>query len=188
MAFLDAKAGYHQIPLHLPNQEKTAFITPRGVFCYKVMSFGCKNAGAIYQRLMNRMFKRQLVNTMEVYIDDMLVKSRRSEDHLTDLGDTFSTLREYRLKMNAAKYVFEVGFEKFLGYLVSRRGVKANSEQIQAILDVWSPRTVREVQKLTRMLATLNCFISHSSEKCKPFFGAIGRQGRIRGAENVKMP
>ena len=102
---------------------------------------------------------------MEVYIDDMLVKSRGSDNHLTDLEDTFSTLQEYELKLNAAKCVFRVGSGKFLGYLVSRRGVEANLEQIQAILDVRSPQTVWEVQKLIGMLATLNCFISRSSDK-----------------------
>ena len=136
MFFLDARAGYHQISLHLSDQEKTVFITPRGVYCYTIMPFGPKNAGATYQRLMNQMFKRQIGDTMKVYIVDMIVKSRREDDHLKDLEDTFSTLREYMLKLNASKCVFGVGSGKFLGYLVSQQGVEANPEQIQAIMDV----------------------------------------------------
>ena len=85
MSFLDAYRGYHQIPLYAADQEKTAFITPRGTYCYKVMPFGLKNAGATYQRLVTKMFQAQLGKTVEVYIDDMVVKSKRSQDHLTDL-------------------------------------------------------------------------------------------------------
>jgi hypothetical protein len=83
MSFLDAFQGYHQIPMTLFDQEKTAFITPRGAYCYKVMSFGLKNAGATYQRMVTTMFGHLIGKTVEVYIDDMLVKSVKKEDHLS---------------------------------------------------------------------------------------------------------
>ena len=75
------------------DQEKTTFVTSQGLYCYRVMSFGLKNAGAIYQRLVNQMFKKQIARNVEVYVDDMLVKSREEEDHLDDLRETFNTLR-----------------------------------------------------------------------------------------------
>jgi hypothetical protein len=85
MSFLDAFKGYHQIVMNPTDQEKTAFITPKGIFCYKVMPFGLKNAGATYQRMITKMFAKQLGKTVEVYIDDMVVKSILAEDHLSDL-------------------------------------------------------------------------------------------------------
>ena len=95
MSFLDACRGYHQIPLFVPDQEKTAFITPRGTYCYKVMPFGLKNTGATYQRLVTKMFQAQLGRTVEVYIDDMVVKSRQSQDHLANLRQVFGILRQF---------------------------------------------------------------------------------------------
>ncbi|XXG90552.1 hypothetical protein AAC387_Pa12g2288 [Persea americana] len=95
MSFLDAYRGYHQIPLFVPDQEKTAFITPRGTYCYKVMSFGLKNAGATYQQLVTKMFQAQLGKTVEVYIDDMVVKSRELQDYLANLRQVFGILRQF---------------------------------------------------------------------------------------------
>ena len=155
------------------DQEKIAFITPKGIFCYKVMPFGLKNAGATYQRMITKMFTLQLGKTVEVYIDDMVVKNILSEDHLRDLRSVLDTLRRHRLKLNASKCAFGVGSGKFLGFMVTQRGIEANPDQIFAILDLKPPRTVREVQKLTGMTAALNRFISRSVEKCRPFFDLI---------------
>ncbi|XP_018453727.2 uncharacterized protein LOC108824849 [Raphanus sativus] len=152
------------------DREKTAFITDRGTYCYKVMPFGLKNAGATYQRLVNRMFADKLGSTMEVYIDDMLVKSLRAEDHLTHLKDCFTTLNEYGMKLNPAKCTFGVMSGEFLGYIVTQRGIEANPKQISAILDLPSPKNSREVQRLTGRIAALNRFISRSTDKCLPFF------------------
>ena len=102
MSFLDAFQGYHQIPLALDDQEKTAFMTPIGNYHYKVMSFGLKNAGSTYQRMMTRMFEPQLGKIIEVYIDDMVVKSKRVSEHVKDLGIVFAILREHRLRLNAS--------------------------------------------------------------------------------------
>uniref|UniRef100_A0A2N9FCU7 RNase H type-1 domain-containing protein n=1 Tax=Fagus sylvatica TaxID=28930 RepID=A0A2N9FCU7_FAGSY len=165
--------GYHQIAMNPVDEEKTAFITPRGIFCYKVMPFGLKNAGATYQRMITKMFSSQLGKTVEVYIDDMVVKSVRAEDHLENLRAVFNTLRRHRLKLNASKCAFGVGSGKFLGFMVTQRGIEANPDQISAILELRPPRTVREVQKLTGMAAALNRFISRAAEKCRPFFDLI---------------
>uniref|UniRef100_A0A2N9GIN6 Uncharacterized protein n=1 Tax=Fagus sylvatica TaxID=28930 RepID=A0A2N9GIN6_FAGSY len=173
MSFLDAFQGYHQIAMNPVDEEKTAFITPRGIFCYKVMPFGLKNAGATYQRMITKMFSSQLGKTVEVYIDDMVVKSIYAEDHLGDLRLVFNTLRRHHLKLNASKCAFGVGSGKFLGFMVTQRGIEANPDQISAILELRPPRTVREVQKLTGMAAALNRFISRASEKCRSFFDLI---------------
>ncbi|XP_057506540.1 uncharacterized protein LOC130789741 [Actinidia eriantha] len=121
-----------------------AFITPRGVFCYKVMPFGLKNAGATYQRMVTKMFKPVLGRTMDVYIDDMVVKSRKESDHLRDLFEIFAILRQYKLRLNAAKCAFGVGLGKFLGHLVTRPGIEADPEQIAAIDQLTSPRNTKE--------------------------------------------
>ena len=101
------------------DQEKTAFVTSQGLYCYRVMPFGLKNAGATYQRLVNQMFKKQIGRNVEVYIDEMLVKSRKEEDHLDDLRETFNTLRQYNMKLNPSKCAFRVSSGKFLGFIVS---------------------------------------------------------------------
>ena len=109
MSFLDAFQGYHQIPLALDDQEKTAFVTHIGNYHYKVMPFGLKNAGSTYQRMMTRMFESQLRKNIEIYIDDMVVKSKVVSEHLGDLGTIFEILRKYKLHLNASKCSFGVG-------------------------------------------------------------------------------
>ena len=89
LSFMDAYPGYNQIPMHIPDQEHISFITDHGLYCYKVMPFGLKIAGATYQRLVNMMFKEKIGKTMEVYVDDMLVKSKTTIDHVAHLSDTF---------------------------------------------------------------------------------------------------
>ena len=90
---MDAFSSYNQIRMHKDDQEKISFVTSQRLFCYKVMPFGLKNAGVMYRRLMNKMFVQQIGRNVQVYIDDMLVKSRREEDHLEDLRETFDILR-----------------------------------------------------------------------------------------------
>ena len=110
---------------------------------------------------------------MEVYVDDMLVKSKEEFAHLDDLKETFATLKQYQMKLNPSKCVFDVASGKFLGFMVSQRGIKANSEKVQAIIDMASPRTVIEVQKLTGRVAALNRFVSRATDKCLPFFKTL---------------
>jgi hypothetical protein len=97
LSFLDAFQGYHQIPISLTDQDKNAFITPRGAYCYKVMSFDLKNTRATYQRMITQMFGHMIGKTVEVYIDDMLIKSLRKEDHVADLTRVFGILWDSRL-------------------------------------------------------------------------------------------
>ena len=108
------------------DQEKTAFITSQGLYYYRVMPFGLKNVEATYQRLVNQMFNKQIRRNVEVYVDDMLVKSKEEEHHLNDLKKTFNTLRQYNVKLNSSKCAFGVSFGKFLGFMVSQKGIEVN--------------------------------------------------------------
>ena len=134
------------------------------------MSFGLKNAEYTYQKMMTKMFEPQLGKNIEVYIDDMVVKSKEVPDHVNDLRNIFGTLREHKLRLNTSKCSFGVGSGKFLGYMVTHRGIEVNSDQVKAINNLQSPRNPKEVQKLTRMTVALNQFISRSADKCRPFF------------------
>ena len=133
MSFLDAFQGYHQIPLALEDQEKTAFVTPTGNYHYKVMPFGLKNARSTYQRIMTNMFEPQLGKNIEAYIDDMVMKSKVVSEYVGDLGSIFEILREHKLHLNASKCSFGVGSRKFLGYMVTHQGIEVNPDQVKAI-------------------------------------------------------
>ena len=134
------------------------------------MPFGLKNTGATYQRLINKMFARQIGMNVQVYVDDMLVKSLREDDHLSDLQETFDTLRAYNMKLNPNKCVFRVTARKFLGFMVSQRGIKVNPEKIRVIVELAPPKTVKEMQSLNGKIVARNRFISRVADKCLPFF------------------
>ena len=139
------------------------------------MPFGLKNVRSTYQRMMTRMFESQLGKNIEIYIDDMVVKSKMVSEHLGDLGAIFEILRKYKLCLNASKCLFGVGLGKYLGYMVTHRGIEVNPNQIKAINNLQSPRNPKEVQKLTEMAAALNRFISRSADRCRLFFLLINK-------------
>ena len=105
--------------MHIPDQEHASFITNCGMYCYKVIPFGLKNTGVTYQCLVNMMLKEQIGKIMEVYVDDMIIKSKVTSDHVTHLTDTFKILRAYRMKLNPLKCPFGVASKKFLGFMVN---------------------------------------------------------------------
>ena len=166
LSFMDAYSGYNQILMHVLDQEHTFFITDCGLYCYKVMPFRLKNTGATYQHLVNMMFKEQISKIMEVYVDDILVKSKVASDH----ADTFNILRTYRMKLNPLKCAFSVVSRKFLGFIVNQRGIEANLEKIQTLIDMQSSSSAKEVQSLTKRVVALNRFISKATDKCLSFF------------------
>ena len=131
------------------DQKKTSFATSQSLFCYEVMPFGLKNARATYQRLVNHMFRPQIARNVEVYMDDMLVKSLDEGKHLDDLRKTFNTLWRYNMKLNPSKCAFRVASGKFLGFMVSHGGIEANLEKVKAILDMKPPQNIKKVQSLT---------------------------------------
>lgn len=122
--------------MHADNHEKMGFITDRGTYRYKVMPFGLKNSGATYQRLVNKMFSEKLGKSMEVYIDDMLVKSEKAESHIDHLQTCLDILNQYGMKLNLEKCTFGVTSGEFLGYIVTQRGIETNPKQIATILEL----------------------------------------------------
>lgn len=142
--------------MHPTDQEKTYFITDKGLYCYLVMLFGLKNAGSTYQRLVNAVFKSQFGRSMD--------------EHLRDVAETFDTLDRYDMKLNPAKCAFRVSLRRFLGFMVSKRGIEANPEKIQAVLRLRAPTNRKELQRLTGQVMVLNRFISQSPDRCLPLF------------------
>ncbi|GKV10023.1 hypothetical protein SLEP1_g21448 [Rubroshorea leprosula] len=173
MSFLDTSSGYHQVQLLLDDQEKTAFYAGDAIYCYVMMPFGLKNAGAIYQKLVQIVFKLQIGRNIEVYVDDMIVTSVRAEDHIDDLSETFQNLRRAQMKLNPLKCTFAVESGKFLGYVVSQKGIEVNPEKVEAVQQMEPPRTVKDVQRLTGRIAALHRFVARSAERCLPFFRAL---------------
>ncbi|KAM2532777.1 hypothetical protein PS1_001342 [Malus domestica] len=108
LSFMDGSSGYNQICMALEDEELTAFRTPKGIYCYKVMPFGLKNAGATYQRTVQKIFNDMLHKNVECYVDDVVVKTKKRSDHLKDLRVMFERLRKYNLKMNPLKCAFGV--------------------------------------------------------------------------------
>lgn len=131
--------------MHPKNQEKTVFITKRGIYCYKVMIFDLRNVGATYQRLINKMFVELLRDTIEVYINDILVKFLIAKQHLDHLSQAFIVLKKYNREIKPDKYSFDVSLGKFLGYMVIKRGIEANPDQIQVVLSIPSPSCIKDV-------------------------------------------
>ncbi|XP_072064597.1 uncharacterized protein [Arachis hypogaea] len=161
------------IPMHRPDEDKAAFITPGGTFCYKVMPFGLKNAGATYQRLMNRIFHDLIGKTVEVYVDDILAKTTRPDDLLNDLASVFASLRQHGMRLNPLKCAFAMEAGKFLGFMITQRGVEANPEKCQAILQMKSPGSIKDVQRLAGRLASLSRFLGASATMALPFFNLM---------------
>jgi hypothetical protein len=170
---LDAYSGYNQIKLKKEDEEKTTFITPYRVFCYQVMSFGLKNAGATYQQMMQNCLEGQIGCNIQVYIDDVVITTREEESLISDLAETFDNLSRYKLKLNLTKCSFRVSAGQLLGFLVSSRGIEANPEKIQAILTIGKPTKLHDVQKLAGRVAALSHFVARLGEKALPFYALM---------------
>ena len=161
LSFLDAFSRYHQIPMFQPDEDKTTFVTPHGLYCYKVMSFGLKNVGATYKRLMTKIFKPLIGRTVEVYIDDIVVKNETQAEHVQHLEEAFCLMRAYNMKLNLAKLAFDINARKFIGFMVTQRGIEVNPAQIKVVLVTPTPSNKKKLQRLTSCLTALGCF--HSS-------------------------
>lgn len=160
LSFLDCYSGYHQIRLKESDCLKTSFITPFGAYCYITMPFGLKNAGATYQRMIQRCFSTQIGRNIEAYVDDVVVKTKRKDDLIADLEETFTSIRAFKMKLNLEKCIFGVPSGKLLGFMVSQRGIQANPEKINAILNMKPPSSQKDVQKLTGCMTALSRFVS----------------------------
>ncbi|GJR18230.1 reverse transcriptase domain-containing protein [Tanacetum coccineum] len=155
------------------DEEKIAFITSQGIFCYTKMLFGLKNAGATYQRLVDMAFQKQIGRNLEVYFDDLVIKIHMEEKIIRDIAETFKTLRQINMKLNQKKCTFGMHEEMFLGYKVNAEGLKVCPDKADAVLSLPSPGCLKDVQKLNGKLASLNRFLSKSAEKSLPFFKTL---------------
>jgi hypothetical protein len=170
LSLLDCYSGYHQIWMKKEDEPKSSFITPSDTYCYLWMPEGLKNTGGSISRMTAKVLHSQIGGNVLTYVDDIIVKSTKQENHIVDLQETFANFRQAGLKLNPEKCVFGVKKGKFLGCLVSTKGIKANPSKIEAILRMEPPNSKKGAQRLAGRLASLNRLISRSAESNLPFF------------------
>ncbi|GJS29146.1 reverse transcriptase domain-containing protein [Tanacetum coccineum] len=176
--FLDAYKGYHKVQMAQEDEEKMTFYTGRDTYCYTKMPFGLKNTGATYQRLVDTAFQSQIGRNLEAYVDDMVIKSNDKKMLIADITETFNNLRKINMKLNPKKCSFGVEEGKFLGYMVTSEGIRANPKKTKAIADMQSPQTLKEMQSLSGKLAALKRFLSRSAEKSLPLLKDITKENK----------
>jgi hypothetical protein len=155
------------------DEPKTSFITPSGTYCYLRMPEVLKNAGGSFTRMTAKVLHSQIGKNVLTYVDDIIVKSTKQENHIADLQEIFANFRRPGVKLNPVKCVFGVKKGKFLGCLVSTKGIETNPSKIEAILRMEPPKSRKDAQRLTGRLASLNRFISRSAERNLPFFEVL---------------
>jgi hypothetical protein len=186
LSFLDAYSGYHQIKMKESDQLATSFITPFGMYCYTTMPFGLRNAGATYQRCMNHVFGEHISRTVEAYVNDIVVKTRKAFNLLTDLEVTFRCLRAKGVKLNPEKCVFGVPRGMLLGFIVSERGIEANPKKIAAITNMGPIKDLKGVQRVMGCLAALTRFISRLGEKGLSLYRLLRKTERFTWTPEVE--
>jgi hypothetical protein len=179
LCFLNCYSWYNQISLHPNDEDKTTFITPHGIYCYKVMTFGLKDAGATYQKAIQKCLKSQIRKNVEAYVDDVVVKTTEEDKLITDLTETFANLQEFQWKLNRTKCVFGVPSGLLLGFMVRHRGIEANPARVDAIRKMAKPSNKKDVMKLTGMMAAPGHFISKLGEKGLPFFKLLKKANKF---------
>jgi hypothetical protein len=161
------------------DQLATSFTMPFGMFYYVTMPFGLRNAGATYQRCMQHLFGDHIRRTVEAYMDDIVVKTRKADDLVSDLNIAFGCLRANGVKLNPEKCVFGVPRGMLLGYIVSQRGIEANPEKVAALERMGPIRDLKGVQKVLGCLAALSRFISRLGEKGLPLYRLLKKHERF---------
>ncbi|KAK1608930.1 hypothetical protein QYE76_032603 [Lolium multiflorum] len=175
LSFMDGNAGYNQIFMAPEDINKTAFRVPGsvGLFEYVVMTFGLKNAGATYQRAMNYIFHDLIGKLVEIYIDDVVVKSVSVDGHLEDLRHVLDRTRKFGLRMNPKKCAFGVTAGQFLGFLVHERGIEIGLKSQEAVRTMKPPTTKKELQCLIGKINFVRRFISNLSGRIESFMGLV---------------
>jgi len=166
---------------------KIAFITNDANYFYKVMPFGLKNTRATYQRLMHKVFSHLMGKCVEVYVDDMVVKSPSHHQHARDLSAVFSMLRQYNLHLNPDKCVFGVDCGKFLGFMLTQRDIEANPEKCNAIIEIQSPTSVKEVQRLIGRLTAISHFLPKLAEQTQPIIQLLKKSAKFTWNDNCEQ-
>ena len=169
------------------DREKTAFTTMWGTYCYRVMSFGLKNAGATYQWAATIILHDMIHKEVEVYVDDMIVKSKEREDHYTALQKFFQRIREYRLRLNPQKCTFGVTAGKMLGFLITQMGIEVDPSKIKAILEMPPPRIEKEVQGFLGKVQFIRRFIAKLTLTCEPLFGLLKKGKKFQWDDRCQV-
>jgi ribonuclease HI len=185
-SFMDGFSGYNQIKMAEEDKSKTAFVTHWGTFVYDVMPFGLKNAGATYQRAMVTLFHDMIHHEIEVYVDDMIAKSRTAQDHLTDLRKLFQRLKKYQLRLNPNKCAFGVTSGKLLGFIVSGRGIEIDPAKVQSIRSMPAPRTEKEIRSFLGRINYIARFIAQLTATCEPLFKLVRKDVKIKWTEDCQ--
>ncbi|XP_058181220.1 uncharacterized protein LOC131299655 [Rhododendron vialii] len=170
LSFMDGFSGYNQILMSPEDREKTTFTMPWGTYCYRVMPFGLKNTGASYQRMATTLLHNMMRKEVEVYVDDMIVKSKEREGHYEALRKFFERIRIYKLRLNPQKCTFKVTAGKMLGFLITQRGIEVDPSKIQAIMEIPPPKTEKEVRSFLGKVQIISRFISKLTDTCEPLF------------------
>ncbi|XP_077224177.1 uncharacterized protein LOC143857604 [Tasmannia lanceolata] len=186
LSFMDGFSGYNQIKMAPEDMIKTSFITQWGTYCYKVMPFGLKNAGATYQRAATTLLHDMIHKEVEVYVDDMIVKAKEREDHLGNLRKFFQRILKYRLRLNPSKCVFGVTSGKLLGFLVSQRGIEVDPQKIKAIQEMAPPRTEKEIRGFLGRIQFLSRFVAHLTSTCEPIFKLLKKNASKEWTEECQ--
>ncbi|CAL0323819.1 unnamed protein product [Lupinus luteus] len=185
-SFMDGYSGYHQIKMAPEDVSKTTFITPWGTFCYQVMPFGLKNVMATYQRAMVTLFHDMMHKEIEIYVDDIICKSKTEEEHIDNLKRLFERLRRYQLKLNPTKCSFGVKSGRVLGFIVSQKGMEVDPDKVKAILEMPAPRTEKEVRGFLGRLNYISRFISQLTSTCEPIFKLLRKNHAVKWNEDCQ--
>jgi hypothetical protein len=187
LSFLDAYSSFHQIRMSKEDRRHTAFVTVDGIYCYVVMHYRLRNALPTFVRALSKTFGDLIRDKVEIYINDIVVKTREGSTIVEDLTLVFGKLRATRTKLNPVKCIFGVSAGKLLGFLVSYRGIEANPEKIKAIEVMRPPARIKDIQKLTGSLAALSCFISRLAERALPFFKLLRKSRPFAWTEEAEQ-
>ena len=176
LSFFEVYLGYNQIRMDSTNEDKTSYIIESENYCYKVMLFGLKIVKAIYQRLMDKVFNAQLGKNLEVYVDDIVAKSDDLSTHIKNLEKVFENLWKHNMRLNPNKYFFGVEGGKFLGFMLTQRGIQANLDKCQTILEMRSPGNIKEAQRLADRIASLSRFLPRIIERAKSIMNLLKKR------------
>lgn len=186
MSFMDGFLAYNQIRMSIEYRKKTAFTTPWSTFCYKVMPFSLKNVRATYQWAMTALFHDMINKEMEVYVDDMIVKSHHKEDHLTHLRKLSARLRKYKLKLNPNKFIFGASYGKLLGFITSERGIEVDPSEAKVIIGMPIPWTEKDVHSFLGHVQYISRFITQLTPICEPLFKLLRKNVLAQWNDNCQ--
>ncbi|WCJ43918.1 Transposon Tf2-6 polyprotein [Euphorbia peplus] len=186
-SLMDGFSGYNQILMKITDKVKTSFITEWGTYCYKVMPFGLKNAGATYQRAATTLLHDMIHKEVEVYVDDMLVKSDTREGHPATLEKFLMRIEKYNLRLNPKKCVFGVTSGKLLGHIVSDKGIEIDPEKVKAITEMPPSKIEKEVQAFLGSIQYVSRFIAKLTIVCEPIFKLLRKDETNQWNDNCQL-